>query len=179
MSKSRPAVLNISSYLMSSCSSAASSPIASKSPGASGASERPDSRMNIAASSFDAASTSQVKLKDACLGGSKEKHQGDLPHEREDNSGENDDSESEPWYYRPAPQNNEACGKPLAGGSAESVSSEFQNSQNNKEATLEHFFAISPQTISYSEAVYDMVRKVYSRPAGDPVKDLDVNVAIW
>ena len=28
-------------------------------------------------------------------------------------------------------------------------------------------------------AVYDMVRKVYERPAGDPVDDLDVNVAIW
>ena len=105
VSKSRPAVMNISSYLMSSSASAASSPIAS---GTSGATGRPGSRMNMAASSFDAASTSQVKLKDAYLGGSKEKQQGDLPHEREENSRETDNSESEPWYYRPAPQNNEA-----------------------------------------------------------------------
>ena len=28
---------------------------------------------------------------------------------REGNSGETDDSESEPWYEKPAPQNNEAC----------------------------------------------------------------------
>ena len=55
----------------------------------------------------------------------------------------------------------------------------FIKSQSNKEATLEHFFAISPQTISFAEAVYDMVRKVYGRPSGDPVEDLDVNAAIW
>ena len=73
VSKSRPAVMNMSSYLMSSSSSAASSPIASKSPGTSGASGRPGSRMNLAASSLDAASTSQVKLKDAYHGGLKEK----------------------------------------------------------------------------------------------------------
>ena len=68
VSKSRPAVMNVSSYLMSSSSSAASSPIASKSPGTSEASGRPGSRTNIAASSFDAASASQVRLKDAYLG---------------------------------------------------------------------------------------------------------------
>ena len=41
VSKSRPAVMNMSSYLMSSSSSAASSPIASKSPVTFGASGRP------------------------------------------------------------------------------------------------------------------------------------------
>ena len=38
-------------------------------------------------------------------------------------------------------------GKPFAGETAESISSAFQKSQSNKEATLEHFFAMSPQTI--------------------------------
>ena len=85
---------------MSSSSSAASNPIASKSRGMSGASVRPGSRMNVAASSFNAASASQVRLKDAFLGGLKEKQRGDLPHERQENSGETDDSESEPWYFR-------------------------------------------------------------------------------
>ena len=47
VSKSRPAVMNVSSYLMSSSSSAASSPIASKSQGKSGASGRLGSRMNL------------------------------------------------------------------------------------------------------------------------------------
>ena len=67
VSQSRPGVMNVPSYLMSSSSSAASSPIASKSPGTSGASGRLGRKMNIAASSFDTASASQVKLKDAYL----------------------------------------------------------------------------------------------------------------
>ena len=91
-----------------------------------------------------------------------------------------DDSESEPRYYKPVAQSNEACGKPLARETAESISSAFQKSQNNKGATLEHFFAISPKTISFTEAVYyDMVRKIHGRPSDDPMEDLDVNVAIW
>ena len=77
----------MSSYLMSSSSSAASSPIASKSLETSGASWRFGSRTNFAASPSDAASASQAKLKDAYLGGLKEKQQGDLPHEREEKSG--------------------------------------------------------------------------------------------
>ena len=64
VSKSRPAVMNISSYLMPPSSCAASSPIASKSPVTSGASGRLGSRMNIAACSFDAASASQVQIMD-------------------------------------------------------------------------------------------------------------------
>ena len=55
----------------------------------------------------------------------------------------------------------------------------FRKSQNNTEATLEHFYAISPQTISSTEAVFDMVRKIYGRPSDDPMEDLDVNMAIW
>ena len=46
VSKSRP-TMNVSSYLIATSSSAASSPIASKSLGMSGASERPDSRMSV------------------------------------------------------------------------------------------------------------------------------------
>ena len=94
-------------------------------------------------------------------------------------SEETDDSESEPWYHKPVVQTNEACGKPRAGETAESISPAFQKSQNNKEATLEHFFATSPHNIPHLNDVYDMVRKAYERPAGDPMKDLNVNVAIW
>ena len=75
-----------------------------------------------------------------------------------------DDSESEPWYYKPVAQTDEACGKPLAGETAESISSAFQKSQNSKEATISH-----------TEAVYDMVREINGRTS----EDLDVNVAIW
>ena len=79
-----------------------------------------------------------------------------------------DDSESEPWYYKLVAQTNEACGKPLAGETAESISSAFQKSQNNKEATISH-----------TEAVYDMVRKINGRTSDDPMEDLDVTVATW
>ena len=166
MSKSRAAVVNMSSNLISSSSSAASTPIASKSPVTSGASGRLGSTMKIAPSSFDAVSTSQVKLKDAHLGGFKEKQQGDVPHESEGNSGETDDSESEPCYYKPAPQKKEACGKPLAGGSAELVSSEFQKSQSNEGATMEHFLAISAHHVPYINEIYDTARKVYAKTSG-------------
>ena len=57
--------------------------------------------------------------------------------------------------------------------------SAFQKSHHMKEATLKHFFSISPQTISCTEAVYDMVRKIYERPSDDLMEDLDVNMAIW
>ena len=80
-------------------------------------------------------------------------------------------------FFKPAPQNNEACGKPLAGGSAEFVPSEFQKSQSNKGATWEHFLAISHL---YMNDVNNMVRKIFEKkPAGDPMKDLDVNIAMW
>ena len=57
--------------------------------------------------------------------------------------------------------------------------SAFQKSHHMKEATLKHFFSISPQTISCTEAVYDMVRKIYERPSDDLMENLDVNMAIW
>ena len=60
VSKSRPAAMNISSFIATS-SSTASSPIASKSLGMPIASGKPDCRMSIEPSSFDAASTSQVR----------------------------------------------------------------------------------------------------------------------
>ena len=120
-----------------------------------------------------------MRLKDAYLGGLKEEQQGNVTHEKEQISEETDDSESEPWYHKLITRTDEACGTPFAGQTAESISSAFQKGQNKKEATLEHFFAISPQTISHTDAVYDMVRKIYGRESDDPMKDLDVNVAIW
>ena len=56
--------MNVSSYFVATSSSAASSPIASKSLVMPIALGKPDSRMSIEPLSFDAASTSQVRLKD-------------------------------------------------------------------------------------------------------------------
>ena len=64
--KSRPAAMSISSFIATS-SSTASSPIASTSPGMPIVSGQHGSRMS--SNSFDAASTSQVRLKGAFFGG--------------------------------------------------------------------------------------------------------------
>ena len=83
MSKSRPAVMNISSFIAIS-SSIAWSPVASKSPGMPIALGKSDSRMSIEPSSFDATSTSQVRLKKyAYLGGLMEKQRGNLSQQEE------------------------------------------------------------------------------------------------
>ena len=124
VSKSR-LVMNVSSYLIATSSSAASSPIASKYPGMSIASVRPDSRMSVEPSSFDAVSRSQKRLKDAYLGGLKAEQRRDPSHQEE----EEDSSESEPWYHKRVAQTNEACEKPFAGETTESISSAFQKSQ--------------------------------------------------
>ena len=42
-----------------------------------------------------------------------------------------------------------------------------------------HCLQISPNTSHYMEAVFSMVRKIYERQPGDPVKDLNVNLAVW
>ena len=97
--------------------------------------------------------------------------------------------------------------KPCAGETAESISSEFQKSQRNllpktmklgvktlaqgasssddqesqksTEATWDHYLHISPDTSHYMAAVFSMVRKIYGRKPGDPMKDLDVSLTIW
>ena len=179
MSKSRPAVMKISSYLMSSSSSAVPSPIASKSPGMSGASGKPGSRMNLEASLFAAASVSQVRLKDAYFAGLQEEQQENLTHEKEQISEETDDSESEPWYDKPGARTNEACGKPLAGETAESISSSFQKSQNHKAATWNNCLQLSIPANKFTNAVFSMVWNIYGKYHDESMDDLDVHLAIW
>ena len=83
VSKSRPAAMNQSCFIATSFF-APSSPIASKSRVMPTASGKPDSKMSNEPSSFDAASTSQVRLKGAYLGGLMEKQWGDPSHQEED-----------------------------------------------------------------------------------------------
>ena len=125
--------------------------------------------MNLEASSFDAASASQVRLKDAYLGGLKEEQQGNLTHEKEQNSGETSHGITSLLLKL-----TKLVGNHLQEKQQNPSLQLFRKVKNNKEATLEHFFAISPQTLSYTEAVYDMVRKIYRRPSDDPMEDLDL-----
>ena len=142
VSKSRPAAMNKSSFIATS-SSTASSPIASKSPGIPIASRKPDSRMGIEPSSFDAASTSQVRPKDAHLGGLMEKQQRNPSHQEEEDSEDSDNPEAEIWYYKgkqvtgkPVAQNSKAWEQPLAHGASPSVDKESQKGYRSDMETL-------------------------------------------
>ena len=106
--------MNMSSYFIAISFSAASSPIASKSPGMPIASGKPDCRMSVESSSFDAASTSQVRLKDAYLGGLMEEQRGDPSHQEEGNSEDSDNLAAGTWYYKgePGAQNNKSLEEP-------------------------------------------------------------------
>ena len=120
VSKSRPALMNISSFIATSFSTA-SSPIASKSPGMPTASGKPDSRKGESVA-----------------------------------------------------QNNKAWEQPLAHGASSSVD---QQSQKNTEATWDHYLQMSPDTSHCMEAVFSRVREIYGRQLGDPMEDLNVNLA--
>ena len=180
VSKSRPAAMNLSSFIATS-SSTASSPIASKSPGMPIASGKPDSRMSVDPSSFDAVPTSQVRLKDAYLGGLMEKQRETRRIKKKKiqktptilrlRSG----TTKETSYGEPVAQNSKAWVQPLAHGASSSVDNE---SQKGTDATWNHYFQISPNTSHYMEAVFTMVRKIYGRQPGDPMTDLNVNLAI-
>ena len=124
VSKSRPAALNLSSSIATS-SSSASSPIASQSPGMPIASGKPDSRMRINPNSFDAMSTSQVRLKDAYLGGLMEKQRRHPSHQEEEDSEDSDNPEAGIWYCKgkqvagePIAQNSQTWRQPLAHGAS-------------------------------------------------------------
>ena len=131
--------------------------------------------MSIEPNSFDAASTSQVRLKVAYLGGLMEKQRGNPSHQEEETptflrlrSGTTQES--------PLPKTVKLGGNLFAHGASSSVDKE---SHKKTEATWDHYLQISPDTSHYMDAVFSMVRKIYGRHPGDPAKDLNVNLAIW
>ena len=92
VAKLKSTTMNLSSHVPTS-SSSAKSPIASKSPGILIATGKPESRMRRNSKS-DAASSSQVRLQDAYLGGLMDTATGKLVATK-DESGDVDLSESE------------------------------------------------------------------------------------
>ena len=97
--------------------------------------------------------------------------------EEEEDSEDSDKPAAGTWYYKEenVAQNSKAWEKPLAHGASSSVD---QESQKNTEATWDHYLHISRDTSHCMEAVFSMVRKIYGKPPGDPMKDLRVNLAI-
>ena len=179
VSKLRPAMMNISSFFIATSSCAASSPIASKSPGMPIASEKPRSRMSVEPSSFDAASTSQVRLKDAYLGGLMEKLRVNRRIKKKKiqkthiilrlRSGT---TKGNIIRVNLLPKTVKLGEQPLAHGASSSVDKE---SQKNTEATCDHYLHVSPDTSHFMEAVFSKVRKIHGKPLGDLMEDLNVN----
>ena len=72
--------------------------------------------MSVDPSSFDAASTSEVRLKDAYFGGLMEKQRGNPSHqEEEEDSEDSDNLAAETWHYKgeSVAQNSKAWEQPL------------------------------------------------------------------
>ena len=44
---------------------------------------------------------------------------------------------------------------------------------------MDHYFQISPDTSHYMESVFSMVRKINGKQPGDPMDDLNVNLAFF
>ena len=162
------------SFLLATSSSTASSPTASKSPGMPIASGKPDSRMSDEPSSFDAASTSQVRLKVSNLVGSMEEQRGNPSHRRR----------------RRSRRLRQSCGWNLVlqrrtllktvklGCNNLHTEPVLQlTSQKGTEATWDHYLQISPNTSHCMEAVLSMVRKIYGKQPGDPVNYFNMKLA--
>ena len=168
--------MNLSSHVPTS-SSPATSPIASKSLGIFITTGKPESRMRRNSKS-DAASSSQVRLQDAYLGGLMDTATV-KPVATKEESVDVDLSESETWSLheeevteRPVAYTT-ATGKPNA-----SSKSDHTGSPKDERIKWSHNLHMSPATVHHMEAVFSIVRKIYERGPDDPMDDLDVNMAI-
>ena len=138
------------------------------------ASGKPDSRMRNNPNSFDAASTSQVRLKGAYLGGSMEKQWRNPSHQEEEDSEDSDNFEAEIWYYK----GKQVTGKPVS-LHTEPVPQLIRKVNKIQKKTWKQYLHRSPDTSHCLEAIFSMVREFCGRQPGDPMKDLDVSLAVW
>ena len=112
------------------------------------------------------------------LAGWWEKQWGDPSHQEEEDSADSDNPAAGTWNCKeePVAQNNKAWEKAFAHGASSSVD---KKSQKNTEATWDHYLHISPDTSRHMEAVFSHGEEIYGKPPGDPMEDLNVNLAIW
>ena len=172
-SKSRPAAMNLSSYIATS-SSTASSPIASKSLWMPTASGKPDSRMSVDPSSFDAAWTCQVRLKDANFGGFTEKQRRSRSHQAEEDSEDSGTTKGNKLRWNPLPKTVKfGCNSPCT----QSQFFRWQEKIQERHGTTTSKYRQTHPIIWKPSS--PMVKKIYGRQLGDPMKDLDVNLPIW
>ena len=170
VAKSRPMVMNLASTVSTS-SSSANHPIASRSLGILKASAgKPDLRARRN-SKPDAASSSQGRLKDAYLGG--------LMVEVAERPTATDKSQ-ELWTF----SESESWSNKESGATGKPVASVFRNSGESKNSEAgsrkwPHHFRMSLAVVPHMEKVHSIVTKIYGRSPTDDLDDLDVNTAIW
>ena len=152
VSKSRPALMNLSSHVPTS-SSSAESPIAFTSPGILIAMGKPESRMRRNSKS-DAASSSQVRLQDAYLGGLLMDTATGNPVATEEESGDMDISEHETWSCQEeAVTGRRVACKNSAGKPCASSTSACQGGPKAERTEWSHNLHVSPATIHHKKAV--------------------------
>ena len=156
------------SFFLATSSSTASSPIASKSLGMPIAPGKPDSKMSFESISFDAASTSQVRLKDAYLGGLIEEQRGGPVASKKKKI------QKTPTILRLEPGTTKENLLPktvkLGCNNLHTEPVLQLTSQKGTEATWDRYLHISPDTSHFLEAV--LSRKICGRQPGDPMGDL-------
>ena len=165
MAKSKSSAMNLSSHVPTS-SSSAKSPIASKGLGILIATEKPERKMRRNSKS-DAASSSQVRLQDAYLGGLMDTAT-EKPVAAKEESGNVHLSGSKPIGCK------KATGKPNA-----SSKSDCHRGSKAERKEWSHNLHVYPATVHNTEGVFSIVKWIYGREHDDPVDDLDVNMAIW
>ena len=177
MAKWKSTAMNLSSFVPTSCSSA-KIPIAFKNPWIFTATVKPERRMRRN-SKPDAASSSQVKLQDAYLGGLMDKATV-KPVATKEESDDVDLSESETWSFHEEEMTERLVAYRTAKGKP-GAPSESENSGNPKAERKDwtHNLHISPDTAPHMETVFSIVRKIYEREPADPMDDLDVNMATF
>ena len=178
VSKSRPAVTNMSSFFIATRSSAASSTIAFKNLGMPIASGKPDSRMSVEPSSFDPASTSQVRLKDAYLGGLTEEQRGDPSYQEKEIQKTQTILRLKPRTIKEdlLPKTIKLGEPPLHTGASSSVDQENSKEYGSDVGPL-------PSNIAGHIALHGS-RLLHGQEdpwklPGDPMEDLNVNLASW
>ena len=167
VAKSKSTATNLSSHVPTS-SSTAKSLIASTGPGIPTATGKPVSRMRGNSESA-AASSSQVKLQDAHLGGLMEKAM-EKPVATKEESGTMDLSESETRSEEDVTWTLVAC-KTATGEPSASSRSDCQGSPKAEKTEWSHNQRVSPATVHHVEAVFLIVRGIYGREHDDHTDD--------
>ena len=158
VAKSKSTAMNLCSHVPTS-SSSAKSPIASKSPEILIATVKLESRMRRNSKS-DAASSSQVRLQDAYLGGLMDTAT-EKPVAIKEESGDVDFSESDTWSFQEDVTKRPVAHKTPTGKPHASSKLDHLGSPKAERKEWSHNLHVSPATVHHTEAVFSIVRKIY------------------